>query len=48
MARIYYRKYMIRVDSGEISIFEAIELAKVEVPERWRAAVITLLEDETT
>lgn len=44
MAKIYYRKYKSRIDAGEITIDEAIELARVEVPERWRDAVIALLE----
>lgn len=48
MARIYYNRYMERVNAGELTIVEAIELAGVEVPDRfgWRAAVITLLEAE--
>ena len=44
MARIYYNRYMKRVDSGELTIDEAIEYAEIEVPERWRDAVIELLE----
>ena len=44
MAKIYYRKYKARIDAGEITLAEAIELANEEVPERWRAAVVALLE----
>ena len=44
MIKVYYRKYKARVDAGEITIDEAIELARIEVPERWRDAVIALLE----
>ena len=44
MAKVYYRKYKSRIDAGEITLDEAIELARVEVPERWRDAVIALLE----
>ena len=46
MAKIYYRKYMDRVNKGEITLQEAILLAEQEVPVRWREAVITLLEAE--
>lgn len=45
MAKIYYRKYKTRIDAGEITLEEAIELVQTEVPERWRAAVIELLEE---
>lgn len=44
MAKIYYRRYKERIDAGEITVAQAIELAGVEVPTRWRAAVIALLE----
>lgn len=44
MAKIYFRKYKTRIDGGEITVEEAIELAEVEVPERWRSAVVELLE----
>ena len=44
MAKIYYRRYKERVDSGEITLDQAIELAGIEVPTRWREAVIALLE----
>lgn len=46
MAKIYYRAYMQRVNAGEITIEEAIELARVEVKTKWRDAVIALLEEE--
>lgn len=46
MAKIYYRKYMERVNKGEITLQEAILLAEQEVPVRWREAVIALLEAE--
>ena len=46
MANIYYRRYMRRVDAGEITIEEAITLAGEEVPAKWREAVIALLETE--
>lgn len=44
MAKIYYRKYKARIEAGEITLAQAIALAQEEVPERWRAAVIALLE----
>ena len=44
MAKIYYRKYKERIDAGEITTEQAVELAGAEVPERWRDAVIDLLE----
>ena len=43
MAKVYYRRYKALIDSGEITLEEAIELVQVEVPERWRDAVIELL-----
>jgi len=46
MAKIYFRKYKERIDSGEITIAEAIELVQSEVPARWRDAVTALLEAE--
>lgn len=45
MAKIYYRKYMQRIDAGEITLLEAIDLVDIEVPERWRDAVKALLDD---
>jgi len=45
MAKIYFRRYKSRIDEGEITVAEAIELAEMEVPEKWRAAVIELLEE---
>lgn len=44
MAKIYYNRYMDRVNKGEITLAEAIMLANQEVPIRWREAVIALLE----
>ena len=44
MAKIYYRRYKERIDQGEITVDQAIELARTEVPTRWREAVIALLE----
>lgn len=44
MAKIYYRLYKKRIEENEITLEKAIELAKTEVPERWRDAVIKLLE----
>ena len=44
MAKIYYNRYMDRVNKGEITLAEAIMLADQEVPARWRDAVIALLE----
>lgn len=44
MAKIYYRRYKERIDAGEITVDQAIELARTEVPVRWREAVIALLE----
>ena len=45
MAKIYYRRYKERIDAGEITVEEAIALAETEVPVKWRAAVIELLEE---
>ena len=44
MAKIYYNKYIKRVNSGEITLKQAIALAKKEVPERWRDQVVELLQ----
>ena len=44
MAKIYFRRYKERIERGEITVAEAIELARVEVPVNWRSAVIALLE----
>lgn len=44
MAKIYYRRYKERIDNGEITVEEAIELAQHEVPTKWRNAVIEMLE----
>ena len=43
MANIYFRRYKERIDKGEITVEEAIALAGTEVPAKWRAAVIALL-----
>lgn len=45
MAKIYYKKYKAKIDSGEVTLEEAIALVNTEVPERWRAAVIALLSE---
>jgi len=45
MAKIYYKKYKAMIDSGEVTLEEAIALVNTEVPERWRAAVIALLSE---
>lgn len=45
MAKIYFNKYKKRIDNGEITVDEAIALAETEVPERWRDAVVELLEE---
>lgn len=44
MAKIYFRRYKERIDSGEITVAEAITLAETEVHTKWRAAVIEMLE----
>ena len=44
MAKIYFRRYKERIDSGEITVDEAIALSETEVPTKWRAAVIEMLE----
>ncbi len=46
MAKIYYRRYKARVDAGQITLDEAVALARTEVPERWRDAVAALLAAE--
>ena len=45
MAKIYYDRYKKRIDNGEITVEEAIALAQTEVPTRWRADVISMLEE---
>lgn len=45
MAKIYFDRYKKRIDNGEITVEEAIALAQTEVPTRWRADVIAMLED---
>jgi len=45
MAKIYYKKYKAKIDSGEVTLEEAITLVNTEVPERWREAVIALLSE---
>lgn len=45
MAKVYFNKYKRMIDSGEITVAEAIEMAGVDVPEKWRSAVIELLEE---
>ncbi|MBR5386436.1 MAG: hypothetical protein IK142_02530 [Clostridiales bacterium] len=44
MAKIYYNRYKKRIVNGEITLEQAIELARIEVPEKWRNDVIALLE----
>lgn len=44
MAKIYYRRYKERIAAGEITVQQAIELAGTEVPRKWRAEVIEMLE----
>ena len=44
MAKIYFRRYKERIDSGEITVSDAITLAGTEVPTKWRAPVIEMLE----
>lgn len=46
MAKIYYRRYKERIESNEITLDEAISLAKTEVPARWRSTVIQMLEGD--
>lgn len=43
MAKIYYRKYKAMIDSGEITLEQAIILVESEVPERWKEEVKWLL-----
>lgn len=45
MAKIYYRRYKERMDTGEITVEQAVALAEAEVPERWRAAVVKMFEE---
>lgn len=44
MAKIYFDRYKKRIDNGEITVQEAIELAQTEVSTRWRADVVSMLE----
>ena len=41
MAKIYYRKYKDKVESGEMTVEEVIAL----VPEKWKADVRELFEE---
>jgi len=41
MAKIYYRKYKDKVESGEMTVEEVIAL----VPEKWKADVRALFEE---
>ena len=43
MAKIYYRKYKQRIDSGELTLEQTLALVDAEVPERWRAEVKAML-----
>jgi len=43
MAKIYYRKYLSRIESGEITLEEALALIDYEVPRKWHDAVKELL-----
>ena len=45
MAKIYFNRYKKRIDNEEITVEEAIELAEVEVPMKWRDAVVEMLEE---
>ena len=45
MAKIYFRRLKERIDSGEITLEQAIELVDTEVPARWRQQVIELLNE---
>lgn len=45
MSRIYFRRYVERIEAGEITKEQAIEFAQTEVPARWREAVIELLNE---
>ena len=45
MARIYFRRYVERIEAGEITLTQAVELAQTEVPAKWRAQVIELLNE---
>lgn len=45
MAKIYFRRYAERIERGEITVEQAIGLAKTEVPVRWRDAVLEALKE---
>ena len=44
MAKIYFNHYNEMIMLGEITVDEAIEMASTEVPTKWRAQVIAMLE----
>ena len=46
MAKVYYRKYKARIDTGGLTLEQALALVDTEVPERWRAAVKQLLNED--
>lgn len=45
MAKIYAKKYQKMIDDGEVTLAEAIELVRADVPARWQDEVIALLHD---
>lgn len=44
MVKIYVKKYKKMMDSGKITLEEALKRVDAEVPERWRKAVREELE----
>lgn len=46
MAKIYAKKYLKMIESGEISFEQAIEMVNTDVPVRWRDSVISIMNSE--
>ncbi len=44
MAKIYFNRYNELITLGQITVDEAIEMANTEVPAKWCAQVIAMLE----
>ena len=45
MAKLYYKRYKKRISEGEVTIDEVINLAMLEIPDRWKEDVIALIRE---
>lgn len=46
MAKIYFKNYKKLIDNGTLTFEEALADVEAKVPERWKADVIAMLEEE--